>query len=326
MGLDEQARASPFWPPDATPLSPEKFQNPRITATGAPRAAVGLSALHTLWFNTGSLCNIACASCFMESSPRNDSLAYLSAADVARYLDEIEALNLPTREIGFTGGEPFMNRDIGPMLSDALARGFRVLVLTNAMKPLRLKEALVRDLVRAYGERLTLRVSLDHHTKQAHEAERGPDAWDPAIDGLRFLASVGARLAIAGRMLPGESEAAARAGYAALVDAIGLHLDADDPERLVLFPNMDETADAPEVTEACWEIVGRKPSDLMCASSRMVVRRKGDAAPSIVPCTLLPYDRRFDLGPVLAGAGGPVPLNHPHCSRFCVLGGARCSA
>ena len=45
------------------------------------------------------------------------------------------------REIGFTGGEPFMNRDILPILEAALARGFDVLVLTNAMQPMRRFEA-----------------------------------------------------------------------------------------------------------------------------------------------------------------------------------------
>ena len=45
-------------------------------------------------------------------------------------------------------------------------------------------------------------------------------------------------------------------------------------------------------------------------------------------CTLLdvPYDAQFELGPTLQDAARPVPLNHPHCARFCVLGGASCSA
>ncbi|AMY69739.1 radical SAM domain protein [Frigidibacter mobilis] len=64
----------------------------------------------------------------------------------------------------------------------------------------------------------------------------------------------------------------------------------------------------------------------MCASSRMVVRRRGSAAASVTACTLLPYEPGFDLGPTLAGAAGPVALNHPHCAKFCVLGGASCSA
>ncbi len=44
------------------------------------------------------------------------------------------------------------------------------------------------------------------------------------------------------------------------------------------------------------------------------------------PCTLLPYDPQFDLGPRLADAFGPTQLNHPHCAKFCVLGGGRCGA
>src|SRR5690349_1469091 len=117
----------------ARPLDPAKFRDPMTTAKGERRASVPLSALDTLWFNTGTLCNITCANCYIESSPRNDRLAYLSAAEAARYLDEIEAMKLGTAEIGFTGGEPFMNRELLAMVEDALTRGFKALVLTNAM-------------------------------------------------------------------------------------------------------------------------------------------------------------------------------------------------
>jgi hypothetical protein len=81
----------------------------------------------------------------------------------------------------------------------------------------------------------------------------------------------------------------------------------------------------PEITEACWGILDLSPSAVMCASSRMVVKRKGAAAPAVLACTLLAYDERFELGATLAEASRPVPLNHPHCARFCVLGGAACS-
>jgi hypothetical protein len=89
---------------------------------------------------------------------------------------------------------------------------------------------------------------------------------------------------------------------------------------------MDETVDVPEITTACWGILNKSPKDVMCASSRMVVKRRGAAAPSVVACTLLPYEDEFDLGPTLADAEGEVALNHPHCAKFCVLGGASCSA
>jgi len=46
----------------------------------------------------------------------------------------------------------------------------------------------------------------------------------------------------------------------------------------------------------------------------------------VLACTLLAYDRAFEMGATLAEAEGDVALNHPHCAKFCVLGGASCSA
>jgi hypothetical protein len=64
----------------------------------------------------------------------------------------------------------------------------------------------------------------------------------------------------------------------------------------------------------------------MCASSRMVVKRKGSDHPVVVACTLIPYDSQFELGRTLREATRTVPLNHPNCAKFCVLGGGSCSA
>ena len=93
----------------------------------------------------------------------------------------------------------------------------------------------------------------------------------------------------------------------------------------MLFPEMDVSRDVPEITTACWGILGRAPESVMCASARMVVKRRGSDAPAVVACTLLPYDPAFELGRTLREASGPVSLNHPHCASFCVLGGAACS-
>ncbi|HWH18146.1 MAG TPA: radical SAM protein, partial [Allosphingosinicella sp.] len=184
-----------------------------VTAKGERRASVTLGRLETLWINTGTLCNLACKSCYIESSPTNDALTYLTLAEVDSYLDEAEMLGV--REIGFTGGEPFMNRDMIGMLRSALRRGFEVLVLTNAMRPMRRSEEELEALPR---ERLTMRVSLDHHSGAIHEAERGRGTWGKALAGLRWLSYHGFRLAVAGRRLTGESEEEARAGYARLFE------------------------------------------------------------------------------------------------------------
>jgi hypothetical protein len=57
----------------------------------------------------------------------------------------------------------------------------------------------------------------------------------------------------------------------------------------------------------------------------MAVRRRGADAPAVLACTLIADDPAFELGATLAEAARPVALNHPHCARFCVLGGASCA-
>ncbi len=308
---------------EAAALPRAKFVDPQWKAKGEPRAHVPLAKLDTLWLNTGTLCNLSCATCYIESSPTNDALLYLSAEHAGRFMDKAQAMG--TREIGLTGGEPFMNPDIAAVLTNALARGFEVLVLTNAMKPMRRHEALLADLRERHGAKLTLRVSLDNYSASVHEAERGPRSWESAIDGLKWLSDNGFSIAVAGRMLPGEREAAARSAYADLFSDKTIAIDAGDPARLVLFPEMDASRDIAEITTACWGILGKTPADIMCNTSRMVVHRKGEDAPRVVACTLIPYDPGFDLGTSLEQAAQDVALNHPHCARFCVLGGASCS-
>ena len=306
-----------------TPLA--KFSDPKRTACGGVRAVAPFARLHTLWINTGTLCNIACANCYIESSPTNDRLVYITAREAAAHIDEAVAMG--AREIAFTGGEPFMNPDIFAMIEQALGAGVSVLVLTNAMQPMMRPQ--VRDrlatLLATSGDQLTFRVSLDHFSETGHDGERGEGAFAIAMKGLHFLASLGARMSVAGRSALEDTESVARKGYAALFAREALAIDADDPGALVLFPEMEAAGDPPEITTACWSLLNRDPTDLMCASSRMLIKRRGAEKPVLAACTLIAYDEAFELGETLADAARPVPLNHRSCATFCVLGGASCS-
>ncbi len=304
----------------------ETFRDPERTATGAERASVELTALGTLWINTGTLCNLTCANCYIESSPVNDRLSYITLAEMQAYLTEIERDDLGTEEIGFTGGEPFMNPDILAMIEDCLGRGFRCLVLSNAAQPMaRLKPGLSAILDR-HGAGLVIRVSLDHYGQEQHDRERGPGSWAKTLDGLIWLADRGFAVHAAGRTCWDEDEASLRQGFAGLFAARGIAIDAFDPKAMVLFPEMDSSAQVPEITTACWATLGVSPADMMCATARMVVKRKGASSPTVVACTLLPHDPGFEMGPSLADAKATVRLNHPHCAKFCVLGGGNCGA
>ncbi|KHQ53791.1 radical SAM protein [Mameliella alba] len=313
---------------DASTANIDKFKDPAHTAKGEPRAHVALSDPQTLWFNTGTLCNIECLNCYIESSPENDRLVYITADEVTEYLDQLEARNWGVAEIGFTGGEPFMNPQMIEMTRRSLARGYQVLILTNAMRPM--MRPIVREGLQAlqaeYGDRLTLRISLDHWSARQHDAERGAGTFEKTLEGMRWLRDTGIRMAVAGRTMWDETEAQSRDGFARLFRTEGFDIDAHDPGMTVLFPEMDLSVEVPEITTACWGILDKHPTQVMCSSSRMVVKRKGAARPSVVACTLLPYEPEFDLGETLEAAERDVSLNHPHCAKFCVLGGASCSA
>lgn len=305
-----------------------KFEHSLVTATGEPRASVKLRDPQTLWFNTGTLCNITCANCYIESSPENDSLVYITAQEVTEFLDQISERGWPVREIAFTGGEPFMNPQMIDMARVSLERGYRVLILTNAMRPMmrqRVQAGLI-DLNTRFGDMLTLRISVDHHSAACHDAERGAGSFKDTVKGMEWLRDHGIRMAVAGRTVWGDDEATSRQGYAAFYARHGFDIDAENPAETVLFPEMDETVPVPEITTACWDILGKSPDAVMCSSSRMVVKRKGAERPAVLACTLLPYAPEFELGDTLEAAERDVHLNHPHCAKFCVLGGASCSA
>jgi sulfatase maturation enzyme AslB (radical SAM superfamily) len=305
----------------------EKFIDPKVTAKGDTRATVSLSNPQTLWFNTGTLCNITCVNCYIDSSPTNDALVYITADEVRGYLDELDSLDWNLREIAFTGGEPFMNPQMIDITRAALERGYEVLILSNAMVPMQrpsMKAGLLA-LNAAFPGKLTLRVSLDHWSEENHDEMRGKGSFERTLDGMDWLRDNGLTMAVAARSLWNETDTEARTGFANLFQARSYNIDAQDPAMTVIFPEMDAAVDVPEITTECWSILNKSPESVMCSSSRMVVKRKGEA-PSVAACTLLPYDRQFDLGATLKEAEKDVALNHPHCSKFCVLGGASCSA
>ena len=304
-----------------------KFSNPKYTADGSRRAKVALTNPRVLWFNTGTLCNIACVNCYIDSSPTNDALQYLTAVQVADYLQQVEDRGWPVTEIGFTGGEPFMNPEFCDMLELALSGGYAALVLTNAMRPMMrpsIKKRLAA-LADRFPDMLTLRVSLDHWQRELHDQVRGKGSFASALKGMQWLASAGISMTVAGRSIWNEPEATTRQGFARFFQEHDFPIDAFDPLQTVIFPEMDLAVDVPEISTACWGILNKTPDTVMCSSSRMVVHRKGSNSASVVACTLIPYDPRFELGPTLADAEKDVALNHPHCAKFCVLGGASCS-
>lgn len=322
-----------LWQPG---LSPDQTIPRPVPPPPASPPEVAPERLETLWFHLGSRCTLACRGCYVESSPRNDRLAFISFATFRGFLDE--ARTFPSlRRVGFTGGEPFLNPDLEAMLAHTLELGLEALVLTNGLGPLRRALPWLERLAKTWPGRLALRLSLDAPEAEGHEALRGRGTFAPTLAGLRALARLPLRLGVAGRFSgPPAEEAALRARYAALFTAHALSLDAYDPQSLVLFPELapeDEEGEGtgeegerlPPLRPELLALRERQGLSLMCRRERMVVHRKGAPAAEVVACTLLPEAPGFALGATLAEALRPVRLDHPHCARFCVLGGASCA-
>ncbi|MGK0272042.1 MAG: putative Fe-S cluster-containing radical SAM superfamily protein [Cocleimonas sp.] len=304
----------------------KKFEDYLVTAKGKNRAFVDMHQLSTLWLNTGTLCNITCGNCYIESSPKNDALVYMTHQEVSVFLNEVRDEKMGTTEIGITGGEPFMNPDIMPIMEECLSRGFTLVMLTNAMRPMMRHKDDLLALNEKYRDSLTMRVSVDHFNPKLHEEERGEGTFDITLKGLVWLSENDFDMNIAGRTRWGETESELREGYAQFFKTHNIKVDADDPMKLVLFPEMDEKAEVPEITTDCWGILDVNPEAMMCANSRMVVKRKGATKPAVIACTLLPYEDEFEFASTLKESSDRVYLNHQHCSKFCVLGGGSCVA
>ena len=303
-------------------IANNRFKDPIKTADGNKRAFIEAKKIKTLWFNTGTLCNIECKNCYIQSSPKNDRLVYLTFNEVKSFIDEAIDKDLETEEIGFTGGEPFMNKDILKMIEYSLSKNSKVLVLSNAMKPMLNKK---EDLLKLNHKNLTIRVSIDHYQKEKHEEIRGKNTFDVMMEGLQWLNSNNFNYALATRLLWSEQEDQLRENFNQFISNYNLKLNAKSEHQLVTFAEMDEKADTPEITTACWNILGKNPDNIMCSWSRMVVKKKGVQKPSVIACTLLPYEDEFDLGHTLTNSLQKIYLNHKHCSKFCVLGGSSCS-
>ncbi|TWT49814.1 Antilisterial bacteriocin subtilosin biosynthesis protein AlbA [Thalassoglobus neptunius] len=146
---------------------------------------VEIKDLDELWFQVaGTLCNLECHHCFISCSPKNDSFGFLSLAMVRKYL--LESVPLGVKEYYFTGGEPFLNREMVPILEETLTFG-PATVLTNGTV---LKDVWLERLQRAEDESgytLEFRVSIDGPTPEINDPIRGERTFERAMKGVEAL-------------------------------------------------------------------------------------------------------------------------------------------
>jgi len=274
---------------------------------------VPMLSLDTLWFQVaGTICNITCTHCFISCSPTNHAHEMLSLADVEVRLAEARALGV--RDYYFTGGEPFLNRDMIPILAATLRQG-PATVLTNGML---LREEIcgqLRELADGSEYSLDIRVSLDGFDRAAHDAIRGAGVWDRVMIGLRNLAQSGINPAITvTEAAEGVGSAEGRARFLDLIRSFGF-----TKPRLKVLPLFRIGAEAAR-TRAYedWERIetlGVADAEvLQCSTCRMVTSK------GVYVCPILIDSEDARMGHSIAETLRPFPLAHGACHTCWVTG------
>jgi molybdenum cofactor biosynthesis enzyme MoaA len=290
------------------------------TPDGKPRGYIDPHGLSELWFHTGTACNLACPFCLEGSKPGDNRLQRITLADVRPFVDEATALGV--KQFSFTGGEPFLIKDIVRILDYALDRA-PCLVLTNGVGALPKRVGQLQPLLRK-PHALSLRISIDWPDADKHDAGRGAGNFDASFRTAAKLTDAGLKVSIARQMIPGEDRAAVDQAYARWFEHYGLPTDT----RIVFFPDFGAPGKervVPFVTESCMTTFQTEATrrEFMCAYSKMVVKQAGSMR--VYACTLVDDDPDYDQGGSLRESlGKRVMLRHHRCFS-CFKFGASCS-
>lgn len=290
------------------------------TPHGDARGYIDAHCLRELWFNTGTACNLACSFCLEGSKPGDTRLGLIKLSDVEPYIEE--ALTMGVEQFSFTGGEPFLAKDIVKILS--LASNHKpCLILTNGTDALQKRIKELEPLL-SNKNPVSFRVSLDHFEEEIHDIGRGKGSFAKAIKGLKMLHDMGFSVSVARHMLPGEDSKAIIVEYTKLFIKNGL------PEMLhmVAFPDFalpGSLPDVPYVTTNCMTRYQTEESrrEFMCGSSKMIVKKDGKMR--VYACTLVDDDLEYDLGSSLnESMKERISMKHHRCYS-CFAYGSTCS-
>ena len=280
---------------------------------------VELSHLDHLWFQvSGTLCNLTCHHCFISCSPQNDTFGHLTFEDVKSRLEESVAWGV--KEYYFTGGEPFLNREIVPMLVETLRYG-PVTVLTNGTV---LRDSWLEELRSAEQSSLyslEMRVSIDGFSAATNDPIRGKGTFNLAMEGVKKLVEYGFMPIITATRTWSDNDEQAVVGQFIST----LKLAGYERPRLKILPSlqlgaeMERTSgyrDSELVTPRMMK--DYDTSQLVCNHSRVVTDR------GVYVCPILLDSPEANLGDSFEEASHPYALRHGACYT-CYQYGAICS-
>ncbi|MEO5693879.1 MAG: arsenosugar biosynthesis radical SAM (seleno)protein ArsS [Usitatibacter sp.] len=141
--------------------------------------------LETLQVNLGYVCNQTCLHCHVNAGPTRTEVMTREVID--QVLEYLEASSATT--IDLTGGAPELNPDFRYMVTEARARGARVMDrcnLTILSEPG--QEGLAEFLAQ---QQVAIVASLPCYTEELVDRQRGKGVYERSIDGIRRLNALG---------------------------------------------------------------------------------------------------------------------------------------
>ncbi|MDQ5857290.1 MAG: radical SAM protein [Acidobacteriota bacterium] len=265
-------------------------------------------SLDTLWFQVaGTICNLACTHCFISCSPTNHSHEMLTLAQVQARL--AEAVPLGVREYYFTGGEPFLNPEIFPILEETLRQG-PASVLTNGLFLTPDRCHRLRELFDASDYSLDVRVSIDGYTPAVNDPIRGAGTFEKILRGIANLADAGINPVVT--VTEACDEAGTAEGRRHFLDWMrSIGISRPRLKVLSLF-RIGEEEHRLRAYESWESLRGRhlaveEAERLQCSSCRMVTSR------GVYVCPILIDEPRAMMGETLGETLRPFELRYAAC-------------
>ncbi len=301
-------------------LNEKRGKSWHTTPLGEPRGYIRPHTLEELWFHTGTACNLACPFCLEGSKPGDTRLDRITLDDVKPFVQD--AVELKVKQFSFTGGEPFIVKQMVRILDHCLQ--YRpCLVLTNGTEPVLKRLEQIATLKGAPHE-IAFRISIDFADEKRHDLGRGEGSFQLAWQGLKALYDLGFKVSLARQMEKNEDFQQVDGEFRELCKRFGLPEDL----TIVAFPDFALPGSMPEVpfvTENCMTQYQTEASrmEFMCAFSKMVIKKNGQMR--VYSCTLVDDDEAYDQGAKLKESlNEPVSMQHHRCYS-CFAYGASCS-
>jgi AdoMet-dependent heme synthase len=265
-------------------------------------------SLDTLWFQVaGTICNLKCTHCFISCSPTNHSHEMLTLAQVRERL--AEAVPLGVREYYFTGGEPFLNPEIFPILEETLRQG-PASVLTNGLflTPERCRR--LRELFDESEYSLDLRVSIDGYSADVNDPIRGAGTFEKILCGIANLADAGVNPVVTvTEACDGAGTVEGRGHFLDWMRSIGIARPRLKVLSLFRIGAEERRLRAYESWESLRgrQLLAEEAEKLQCSSCRMVTSR------GVYVCPILIDDPRALMGETLGETLRPFELRYAAC-------------